>query len=400
MQFRQATSKDFNDIWRIIEEGRRRIAKLDISQWQDGDPSREVIERDLATNKSYVVEDAGKILMTMSLGFDGEPAYDDIKNGTWLDDEDYLVIHRVAVADEALNQGIAKWAMLEAEKIALERNVHSVRIDTHEGNVPMRALIRSCRYTYTGEISFGPENPRIAFQKRKFLGEVPPTYNTLLFDADGTLLDFDHAERQALYYVVEKMGGKWTDELGTSYNEINDSYWKKFERNEIEKKDLLIARFEEFIRRWHLPGEAKDWAASYQPQLGKGFKTIPYAINILERLKNRVDLHVITNGEIETQRSRLAGSKIRPYFDHVFVSEDIGYQKPDTRYFEHVKKTLSLENLEDVIVIGDSLTSDIKGGKEAGIDTCWYNPQELKEDPEISPKYTIADLREVMYFVK
>lgn len=175
MIFRKTRSDEIDEAYGVIEQARVRLAELGIDQWQSGRPDRALVEEDVRAGCGYVVEDSGRIVATAMLSFEGEPSYDEIGCGSWLTQSpssspDYLVIHRTAVSDAMLGRGVAKFMLAEAERIAGEGGVRSVRIDTHPGNIPMRSLLGGCGYRECGEIYLDeafeePTRERIAYEK-------------------------------------------------------------------------------------------------------------------------------------------------------------------------------------------------------------------------------------------
>lgn len=173
MKYRQACEQDISRIMEILTDGKMSIGMLNIDQWQGDYPKREIVEADVAQGASYVVEDDGKLIATAMTSYDGESIYDDIQ-GAWLTSSTskaprYVVVHRVAVSRDSLGKGVARFLLAEAEAAARDKGCESVRIDTHEGNAPMRTLLTKSGYTECGIVLIEhaeeatPE--RIAYEK-------------------------------------------------------------------------------------------------------------------------------------------------------------------------------------------------------------------------------------------
>lgn len=221
-------------------------------------------------------------------------------------------------------------------------------------------------------------------------------YKYLLFDVDGTLLDFDKAEQYALEYTFQNYDIPLTYEINQRYEEINKKLWKDFENGLIDKKTVVYSRFVLLFKEFNIPVDGIVFEDDYQKALGQGFFVLPHTIEVLSELYQKYPLYVVTNGVSQTQYSRLEGTNIKKYFQNIFVSEDIGYQKPSKEYFDYCFQKIDYIDLNKTLIIGDSLSSDIQGGINAGIDTCWFNPNHL-DKPEAMPiNYEIHDLRELL----
>ncbi len=221
-------------------------------------------------------------------------------------------------------------------------------------------------------------------------------YKYLLFDVDGTLLDFDKAEQYALEYTFRHYDISLTYEINQRYEKINKKLWKDFENGLIDKKTVVYSRFVLLFKEFNIPVDGIAFEDDYQKALGQGYFVLPHTIEVLSALYQKYPLYVVTNGVSQTQYSRLEGTDIKKYFQNIFVSEDIGHQKPSKEYFDYCFKNIDKIDLSKTLIIGDSLSSDIQGGINAGIDTCWFNPNHL-DKPEAMPiNYEIHDLRELL----
>lgn len=225
-------------------------------------------------------------------------------------------------------------------------------------------------------------------------------YTDLLFDLDDTLLDFGATETQALRLLFATYNLEMTLQLEKDYKKFNQSLWKKLELGTLSRKELLEKRFSTFFKE-HLALDVDGIATGkqYTSFLAQGHQQIKGAKELLQDLKKAgYQLHVVTNGNKNIQYKRLDDSHFNRFFDTIFISEEIGYQKPTKQFFEHVFNKLDLVP-NQAIIIGDSLSSDIKGGINAGIDTLWYNPAQITNNSTIQPTYEIHKLEQIKEIV-
>lgn len=214
-------------------------------------------------------------------------------------------------------------------------------------------------------------------------------YNCLLIDVDGTLLDFAAAEEQAILGTLQAAGLPATAESAQLYSEINNQLWAQLERGEIRKEKLVVRRFQRLLEELSAEGDAVRLNNDYLTRLSQGAATYPGADEMLAELAEFCTLAAVTNGIHRVQMNRLEKSGLLPYFDDVFVSEKMGATKPSPKIFEKALKMLGVTNKQKVLMVGDSLSADIKGGQAAGIDTCWCNFQNAENTTGIEPTYTI-----------
>jgi len=219
-------------------------------------------------------------------------------------------------------------------------------------------------------------------------------YELVLFDIDGTLLDFEKAERVGMKETLTRYGLKNDDEVLDSYNEINICHWKIFERGELSLDNLLVKRHEVLFERYGFKQDAAKFNDYYESRLKNCAYLVEHALDILDYVKSKsCKMAIITNGIYETQTNRITLSSLNEYFQHVYISEKIGYSKPRKEIFEHIFKDIGGDiKKENALIVGDSLTSDIKGGNNFGIDTCWVNPQRLENDLDVKVDYEIQSL--------
>ena len=228
-----------------------------------------------------------------------------------------------------------------------------------------------------------------------FAEDTTLKYNTILFDADGTLLDFKRSEKEAVIHTMQSFGIEATDDKVARYSEINDGLWKALERGEIEKKVLLYRRFELFCEHYSIECDARQMASKYESTLSTKGHIINGADELCNKLYGKLKMYIVTNGVEHIQKGRFSVCPISKYFEKVFVSGVIGYEKPDVRYCDVVSRNIENFKKEDCLIVGDSLTSDIKGGINFGIDTCWYNPNGKEAPKEMDITYIASNFDEI-----
>ncbi|MBQ7117146.1 MAG: YjjG family noncanonical pyrimidine nucleotidase [Clostridia bacterium] len=223
-------------------------------------------------------------------------------------------------------------------------------------------------------------------------------YTTVLFDADNTLLDFDKDESCALRKTMELYGVPVTEENVKAYVEINQGMWKALERGEITKPELKRTRFRKFFDAIGFQTDADVFEVNekYLSLLGEGGNTLEGAVDLCRELKDEgYDLYIVTNGVANTQKNRLTKAGLLPCFTDIFVSETVGHQKPKKEYFDYVLSHIKETDKDKIILVGDSLTSDIKGAMNADITCVWLNLKGQELPGEYKPDYVINDIREV-----
>lgn len=223
----------------------------------------------------------------------------------------------------------------------------------------------------------------------------------VLLDIDDTLLDFGKAEAAAIKKTFERIGIPATDEVIARYSEINNAQWSALEKGELTRQQVLVRRFDILFEELGIKGVPSEMAqASYEYLLGIGHYFIDGAVELLEALKDKYELYIVSNGTACVQDSRLASAGIAPYFKDIFISERIGADKPSREFFDRAFSRIEGFEREKAIIVGDRLSSDILGGINAGITTCWFNPKRLPPDPDIPADYEIHALDELPELLK
>ena len=215
---------------------------------------------------------------------------------------------------------------------------------------------------------------------------------TILWDIDGTILNFHRSAENSLKNTFKKFGyGEITDELLHMYEEINDVYWCKLEKGEITKEKLLVERFVEFFTKIGVETtRVVEFNQAYLNGLLDTVVFMPEAYETVKKLHPEYKQYIVTNGVKELQRKKIAKAHIEEFFDGIFISDEIGYEKPHIEFFNYVFDRIPTKNPDEVIIIGDSLTSDIAGGIRAGIHTCWYHPSNEENHSDVKPEFTIT----------
>ncbi|WP_100403855.1 YjjG family noncanonical pyrimidine nucleotidase [Bacillus sp. FJAT-42315] len=225
-------------------------------------------------------------------------------------------------------------------------------------------------------------------------------YQTLLFDVDDTLLDFRAAEDLALRLLFEDQDIPLTAEIEAHYKQINQDLWRAFEEGKITRDDVLNTRFSVLFEAYGQEVDGIVLDNKYRSYLEKGHQLIDGAFELITNLQYQYDLYIVTNGVSKTQYKRLRDSGLYPLFKGIFVSENTGYQKPMKEYFDYVFARIPNFSVDQALIIGDSLSADIKGGQLAGIDTCWFNPNMKSNDTDIVSTYEIQQLDELYRVLK
>ncbi|MFT5802849.1 MAG: 2-haloacid dehalogenase [Nonlabens sp.] len=240
------------------------------------------------------------------------------------------------------------------------------------------------------------DNPlHFAIQIRSFPYIRRMKYQTLLFDADNTLWDFDLSEKFALFRVLAEENIEFDPDMMETWHGVNKLCWHQLEEGLLTAEDLRWVRWERFFEQLQKSGDYKKIGERYSMHLGTTDFMIPGAKALLDKLSVQRNLVLVTNGLKEVQRKRLQNTNIEHYFDAIIISDEIGVSKPHTAFFDHVFAEIEQPEKSNTLMIGDSLSSDILGGNNYGLDTCWYNPKKKEANSGVVATYEIKELEEL-----
>lgn len=224
----------------------------------------------------------------------------------------------------------------------------------------------------------------------------------LLWDVDGTLLDFHAAEEAAIRNLFRKFHlGECTREMLRRYSQINRQYWERLENGQVTRQQVLTGRFQDFFALEGIDPEiAESFNEAYQLALGDTIVYRDNSLSIVKSLCGKVRQYVVSNGTVVAQTKKLKLSGLGELMDGIFLSEQLGAEKPSSAFFDKVFERIGPLDRSETMIIGDSLTSDIRGGFQAGIRTCWYNPAGTEVPAEFRIDYEIRDLHEIYRFLQ
>lgn len=222
-------------------------------------------------------------------------------------------------------------------------------------------------------------------------------YTCLLLDVDNTLLDFNAAERAAVGITLEHYGMPNGPEALETYHQINRQLWDSLAKGELNRSKLFAVRFGRVMQALGTPeaGNAREMNDFYENELANHADLMPGALTALEELGKVATLAIVSNGATQVQESRIAASGIGRFMDGVYISEKVGAAKPSPKLLDYAIRDLGLTNRSRVLMVGDDLLADIKGGINAGIDTCWVNFANEENKTGIQPKYTVHSYEEL-----
>ena len=212
-------------------------------------------------------------------------------------------------------------------------------------------------------------------------------YRIALMDADNTLLDFTKSEHEALCDCLRARGLPTHKEITDTYAKINDDHWKQLERGEITREFLRVNRFSAFFKTFGFDADPALMADDYMLALSTKSYLMEGALELCRHLYGKCRLFIITNGNTFVQKGRFDPCPLAPFFENCFISEEMGCAKPEAVFFEKISALIPEYDPKETIVVGDSLSSDIQGGINAGLDTCWYNPHGKPLKEGIRPTY-------------
>ncbi len=217
----------------------------------------------------------------------------------------------------------------------------------------------------------------------------------ILIDLDDTVLDFRRCEAEALKLALAECGIEPTEHTVRRYSEINDAGWKKLEAGLITRERLLVWRFEELFSELGVIADAEEVNAAYKLRLSEQCFFVDGAPEMLDALYGKYRLYLASNGTAVVQDGRIARAGIAKYFDRIFISQRLGFNKPDPRFFDAAFDAIGDVKREETVIVGDSPSSDIRGGMNAGIRTVWFDPDGKALPPGITPTFIVRTLAEV-----
>ncbi len=222
----------------------------------------------------------------------------------------------------------------------------------------------------------------------------------LFLDLDDTILDFHKAERIALTKTLCAFGLEPRESVLTRYSQINRAHWEKLERKELTREQVVVGRFGALFAEYGMEADPHAVAGCYEDNLSVGHYFLPGAREALEVLSRQYRLYLASNGTAKVQAGRLKSADISHYFEKIFISQEIGANKPDKLYFDRCAAQIPGYDPKRAMIVGDSLTSDIQGGINAGIKTVWVNPAHAVHPPHITPHYEIEALSQLEALLK
>ncbi len=224
-------------------------------------------------------------------------------------------------------------------------------------------------------------------------------YRTILMDADGTLLDFARSEHEALADTLTQFDLPTNEIIHKGYSEANAEQWLLLEKKQVTRSELRVNRFRNFCAKFGFERDPSAMADFYENSLAQKSFLLDDAEKICKILSQACDLYIVTNGFRRIQNGRFNTSPLPVYFRDCFISEEIGVEKPDPRFFERVAEHIPGFNKKTTLIVGDSLSSDIAGGISFGIDTCWFNPTQKEAPLSVCPTYTISELSQLQSII-
>lgn len=217
----------------------------------------------------------------------------------------------------------------------------------------------------------------------------------LLLDLDDTILDFGRSEQIAIAQTFRQVGIEPTQALLDRYHVINIAHWQMLERGELTREQVLVRRFDVLFREFAKEADPALCARLYADNLSRGHYFLPGALEAVQRLHKKYRLYLASNGTASVQEKRLTSAELYPYFEDIFISQQMGADKPNREFFTRSFARIAGFDPERAMIVGDSLTSDILGGKNAGIATCWVNPKGKTAPEDLRPDYEIASITQL-----
>lgn len=226
----------------------------------------------------------------------------------------------------------------------------------------------------------------------------------IFLDLDDTILDFHKAEHLALSKSLKELGITPRPDILNRYSEINLWHWKQLELGRLTRNEVLIGRYRRLFEEFEIDASAEDAQALYEHNLSIGHYFMPGAEELLEKLHGKYRLYIASNGTATVQHSRIKSANLARYFDDIFISQEIGADKPSHEFFERAFEKIPDARKSETVIMGDSLTSDIRGGENFGIETIWFNPKHkenytLTTENPVHPSYEIDVLSEILNII-
>ncbi|HAG43502.1 MAG TPA: noncanonical pyrimidine nucleotidase, YjjG family [Clostridium sp.] len=226
-------------------------------------------------------------------------------------------------------------------------------------------------------------------------------YEIIIFDADDTLFDFRKSERDAFKNAMVEFNIEYDENYHLKiYSDINTAIWKEFEDGLITQKELKVERFKRLSDKLNIDFDEVKFAKSYMKHLSFASFLYDNSMDLIESLHKNYRLSIITNGLTEVQDNRIRKSAIAKYFENIVISEEVQVSKPDPKIFELTLNNMKYTDKSKILMVGDSLTSDIQGGINFGIDTCWFNPDKITNKAGMKPNYEISNLMDLKDILK
>ena len=221
-------------------------------------------------------------------------------------------------------------------------------------------------------------------------------FDVILFDADDTLFDFQKSEKYNLKKTFDDFDVEYNEQIEGEYNKINKALWEEYNKGNISKEYLKSIRFKQLFDIYGIKENSDNFNEAYLTNLSENSYLMDEAEEVCEILSKEFKLAIVTNAISSVAHRKIEKSGISTYISYIFVSDDIGFQKPDTRFFDYVFNKLNSFSKDRMIIVGDSLTSDIQGGVNSGLKTCWFNQFNKENKTEIKPTYEIRSLKEII----
>ena len=217
----------------------------------------------------------------------------------------------------------------------------------------------------------------------------------ILLDLDNTIIDFNECARHSIMGIFKKLGFVYTEKVFDTFITENVKIWKRLEMGEIDKPFLRANRWNIILAKLGIDYDGTIIEEMFENGVAEGAYPVEYACELLDYLYAKYDIYVVSNGFRFVQESRVKIGGYDKYFKELFLSEDIGIQKPDVKFFEYCYRNIGSPPKDSLILIGDSLSADIKGGNNFGIDTIWFNKNNESQSDTIKPTYTVTRLKEI-----